>query len=129
MFLNCQQHPRGVLSLAFGIRGIQMRSSSWVHFRSIDHFVTHRTASLFLEPSSLNAPCLAPGLPPFLPTHFPQKHLFVVENYTFTNCVSFLTPSIFPHRDRLRMISWVNHAIMQLVIGAAFRQRFWCKLH
>lgn len=46
-------------------------------------------------------PRLALG-PSLLPPHplSPKTPLFVMENYTFTNCVSFLTPSIFPHRDR-----------------------------
>lgn len=93
------------MSLAFGIGAFQMRSSySWVHFLNVDHLGHREQLLLFLERGpkpNCPRPRLALGLS-LLPPHplSPKTPLFVMENYTFTNCVSFLTPSIFPHRDR-----------------------------
>lgn len=83
--------------LAFSMGAFQMRSSSWVHFPSVDHFVTQKMAFSERGPQSLNTPCH----PLFFPSHYPPEHLFVVGNYAFASCVSFLTPTMFPHKDRL----------------------------
>lgn len=89
------------MSLAFGMGTFQMKSSSWVCFLSVDCFVTYKTASSERGPPSLKAPSLALAHPPLRPYPLsPRTSLSVVENYTFTNCVSFFTPTIFPHRDR-----------------------------
>lgn len=86
---------------------------------------------LFLERASKPKCCL-PGsqpIPPFLPTHFPKRHLFSLWKIAHSQIVFLSSHQAYFHTETdSGMSSWMNHAITPLFIGAACRQRFWCKL-
>lgn len=126
-FLSRQQFALGVYVLSFWHPDAVIAR---IHFLSVDRFVTWRTASsIFSSPARVLPVWLQPHLP-LLPTHALSRSISLgCGKLRIHKSHSFPHTKHIPTHPQSGMISWVNHAIIWLFIGAAFRQRFWCQLH
>lgn len=85
---------------------------------------------LFLERASKPQRC-SPGPGAILPSShtFSPKHLLLLWKIIHSQILFLSCTKHIPTQTDSGMISWVNHAVIRLFIGAAFRQRFWCEPH